>query len=271
MQVYAHKHRSPSWRVTTSVIMVEEKMAEGRETEDWRRQLFSLQPINKTMAEPGTAPTSQFVIYLQNHAPTWSVKHEIAQTQSHTALWKVWPLYHDLLTAKKYCHDQAHGCFMSITQESNIKLEQGPKTYMNHTWFTAQLTSGNTSLYLHQYKNTCIDTNMCGTIHGPSLQIINKSIKKPHNQIKGPSESSISFFNSHCKAGGGGEEEYTILPAFLFTFQPPSGWGCLKSDVVSVYISRHFSPATQWMCHKDMQREPTAQRANFFWFELDSY
>lgn len=55
MQAYAHKHSSPSWRATISVGMVEEKMAEGRDTEDWRRQLVSLQPINKPMAEPGTA------------------------------------------------------------------------------------------------------------------------------------------------------------------------------------------------------------------------
>lgn len=72
---------------------------------------------------------------------------------------------------------------------------------MNHTWCTAQLTAGNTSLYLHQYKNTGIDTNMCVTIHAPCLQIINKSIKKPHNQVKGPSESSISFLTVTVRLG----------------------------------------------------------------------
>lgn len=81
-----------------------------------------------------------------------------------TASQEVWTLYCDLLTAEKY--NQAYRWFLSITEEiQNLSKDQRPSRTTHN--ITAQLTSGNTSLYLRQYKNTGIDTSMCVTIHGP--------------------------------------------------------------------------------------------------------
>lgn len=109
---------------------------------------------------------------------------------------------------------------------------------------------------------------MCVTIHGPSIEIINKSTKRPHNQIKGPSEYNISFLTVTIRL-----EE--VEKKNIQYFQPSSspfnhllvGGVCLKSDVVSVYTPRHFlSPSeciTKRCKENQLQKEPISFRLSF--------
>lgn len=145
-------HWTLSWRIAILVDMLKEKwMKEERQRTEGSRS--SLQAINKTIAEPGTAHLLPlFIIY---HWITLLHRmYETAQTYTHTISQKcTGSLYRDLLPAEIY--------FYIYHTRKQHKIKARTKDQVNSTWCTAPLTSGNTSLYLHQYKITGIDTNMC--------------------------------------------------------------------------------------------------------------
>ena len=121
-------HWSLSWRVTISVDMVKEKMDEGRETEDWRQVFYSPLIRQSQSQEQHVSYLSVYYLPIEPRSYTECKAWKSPDLVTYSISESMDSLYCDLLTAEKHCHDQAYGCFMSITQERNTKLEQGPKT-----------------------------------------------------------------------------------------------------------------------------------------------
>lgn len=162
-----HTKRTLSSRAAISVDMVKEKWLKGETQGTEGSRSFHYKPLTRPLQGPAQHVSYLSVYYLLlNHTPTQSVWNS-RDLVTHSIL----EMYRLYILWFASCRDVlSYGSFTSITQETNIKLKQRPKT---------KLTIHNVQLLWHLEIHPFIYTSIrlqvliliCVTIHGPRLKI----------------------------------------------------------------------------------------------------
>lgn len=128
-------HCSLSWRVTISVDKVRENWMKGERQRTEEDRSFCYSPLIRQLQSQEQHISCFSVYYLSTepHSHTERKAWNSPDLVTYNILESTDSLCCYLLIAEKYWLDQAYRCFMSITQESIVKLEQGPKTQLNYT------------------------------------------------------------------------------------------------------------------------------------------